>query len=301
MEKQLKLYNNHEIDYDRWDQVVRSATNSRVYAESWYLDMVAHNWKGLIYGDYEYVMPLHETKKWGIVFVCQPVYAQQQGIFPTATPAITAQFIELLKKKYRYFNISLNALNVSLVHLLETEVRKNYVLNLNSPLNEIRAKYDSHTARYTKKSRRECTILEHVAPSDFMKLKLANGQKSFKPIYRQALQLIMNKSRIAGRSTILGAYSQRNELIAAAFFLKAPNRYIYLNSISTDEGKKARAMFAIVDHFIEMNANSPFVLDFEGSNIEGIARFFAGFGAYPETYQNIKHNNLPWPLNLIKK
>ena len=99
---------------------------------------------------------------------------------------------------------------------------------------------------------------------------------------------------------IYGAYSKHNELYAAAFFLKYKNRFIYLSSVSTPEGKQQRSMFAIVDKFINEHAGSSFLLDFEGSNIDGIARFFDGFGAQPELYQHAVFNNLPWFVKLIK-
>ena len=41
--------------------------------------------------------------------------------------------------------------------------------------------------------------------------------------------------------------------------------------------------------------------DFEGSMIPGVARFYAGFGANPETYFQLKFNRLPLPLRWIKR
>jgi len=100
---------------------------------------------------------------------------------------------------------------------------------------------------------------------------------------------------------IYGAYSKQKELIGAAFFLKENARYTYLSSVLSPEGKQLRSMYAIVDTFIRDHAGQPFILDFEGSNIEGIARFFEGFGASAEKYQHLKYNNLPWIVKLFKK
>jgi len=115
------------------------------------------------------------------------------------------------------------------------------------------------------------------------------------------IKLIITRCLSNGRGIIYGAYSKRNELCAAAFFLKEQKRITYLNSVSTPEGKAARAMYAIINRFIADHAGTGIILDFEGSNVEGIARFFEGFGAQPETYQHIKYNNLPWFLKLIKR
>ena len=51
----LRLIQGHHIDRYKWDQCVNKAINGKVYAKSWYLDLVASNWGGIIYGDYEFL------------------------------------------------------------------------------------------------------------------------------------------------------------------------------------------------------------------------------------------------------
>ena len=60
-------------------------------------------------------------------------------------------------------------------------------------------------------------------------------------------------------------------------------------------------MFAILDHGIGKYADTGLILDFEGSEIKGIARFFAGFGASPVYYNTLKINRLPFPYSLFKR
>jgi hypothetical protein len=38
------------------------------------------------------------------------------------------------------------------------------------------------------------------------------------------------------------------------------------------------------------------ILDFDGSNIPSVARFFSGFGASPEVYQAIGFRRFPFTL-----
>jgi len=74
---------------------------------------------------------------------------------------------------------------------------------------------------------------------------------------------------------------------AAAIFAFSNDRAIFLLSASSERGKEWRAMFLVVDRFIELHAGKLAKLDFEGSNIVSIARFFRGFGAKPEIYQRL--------------
>ena len=100
MSNKITFKHNSEIDIQRWDQVVGDAVNSRVYALSWYLTILHPDWHGLVYGDYDYVMPVIFSKKWGISYMYQPVYAQQHGIFPPAKSEITDQFISFLQQRF---------------------------------------------------------------------------------------------------------------------------------------------------------------------------------------------------------
>jgi hypothetical protein len=301
MSNEIKFLHNSDIDIQKWDQVVGNAVNSRVYALSWYLNILQPDWHGLVYGDYIYVMPVFFSKKWGIHYMFQPIYAQQHGIFPPPEPEITEQFISFLQKKFRYFNVSLNSLNNFKKEGIEVRERKNFVLSLKNNYPDISEQYTTHTKRYVKKASLIANISSQLSPDDFLKMKDKYGKLSIEEKYRSKLNQIISSSIGNKEGVIYAAFSKHNETIGAAFFLKENARYTYLSSVLSPEGKKQRSMYAIVDTFIRDHAGQPVILDFEGSNIEGIARFFEGFGARIETYQHLKFNNLPWIVKLFKK
>jgi hypothetical protein len=93
---------------------------------------------------------------------------------------------------------------------------------------------------------------------------------------------------------------KNGKLIAGAFFVDANGKVIFLFSGMAKEGKEAGAMYFLVDQFIVHNANSNLVLDFEGSNDPGLARFYRGFGAKECVYLQARCNRLPWPISLYK-
>lgn len=301
MKRQLSLIHNDHIDLEKWDRTISQAINGRVYAYSWYLDIVAPDWHGLVYGDYEYLMPVVMSSRLGIRYGFQPTFAQQHGIFPPATPEITADMLDLVQKELKYFQIAMNALNLVKDANLDIQKRSNYILSLNDNYSNLRKKYNSHTRRYVNYAYKHCDVSVLSNVEEYLKFKMKYSHSTFTRDNLSKLRLILNKTISKNRGVILGAYSKRNELIGAAFFLYENKRSIYLNSVSSPEGKDARAMFAVVDTFIKENAAKHIVLDFEGSTIDGIARFFKGFGAGPEFYPVIKYNNLPWFIKLIKK
>ena len=90
--KILRYLKHDELDFSSWDRRISSADNSRVYALSWYLDRTAADWDALVWGDYEYVLPVTLKSKFGIKYLYQPLFCQQLGIFPEPDPEIAGLF-----------------------------------------------------------------------------------------------------------------------------------------------------------------------------------------------------------------
>ena len=59
----IQYLKNNEIDIEKYDNCIKSSLNSRIYAFSWYLNIVADNWDVLVLNDYEAVMPLPFLKR----------------------------------------------------------------------------------------------------------------------------------------------------------------------------------------------------------------------------------------------
>lgn len=300
---EILLVKNKDIDYSKWDECVEKSLIPLVYARSWYLDIIAPNWDALIYGNYEYVMPLTTKKKLGWSFLLQPVYAQQHGIFPKADNDLQNMFLSEVQKKFRYVALHLNA---SHSHPFpggfEVHTRKNYILQLLLPYEELKSHYSKHTRRQIRKAEEsKVFIVKGIQLKEFLDLKTsARKIKLAQPILH-TLQRIIDLGHRKGNGVIYAAYTQDNMLCAAAFFLHSGHRVTYLNAVSTDEGKKTNAMHKIVDQFIQEHAGLLLTLDFEGSVIPGIARFYEGFGASTEEYYFLKSNRLPVPLRWFKK
>jgi len=92
----LIQYRKHdEVDFIKYDRCINSASNSRVYAAGWYLDRSAIVWDALVWGNYEFVMPIPVGNKYGIRYLYQPVFSQQLGIFPSPDLDIAFHLIQI--------------------------------------------------------------------------------------------------------------------------------------------------------------------------------------------------------------
>jgi hypothetical protein len=300
---EIRLLKNKEIDYERWDTCVAGSIHPLIYVQSWYLDLVSPEWDALVLGDYEYVMPLTIRKKLGLPFLLQPMYAQQQGIFPKADINVQNSFLTLIRDQFKYI-----ALHLHTGHLepfpegFEVKYRKNCILSLAAPYEALKGNYSKHTRRQIKKAvDSEVFIVKGIQSKDYMDLKFSCGVSNPSQTAMKTLKRLIEYGTGQGSGIIYAAYTRENVLCAAAYFLFTQGRVTYLNAVSSAEGKQVSAMYRIVDQFIREHASMPLTLDFEGSSIAGIARFYEGFGSENETYYCLKYNKLPLPLRWIKK
>jgi hypothetical protein len=291
----LRYVEHGSIDKIRWDEVVGQSANCRVYALSWYLDRVSEDWDALIWGDYEFVMPLTIRRKWGIKYLSQPCYCQQLGIFPAPPVIVLESFIASLMKHFQYCNINLNSQNV-INSQSDIYPKVNLILNLNFPYSGIYSQYSKNTRRDLKKyNEGKLTLVEGIQLNDYLDFKINNQSSELYRFCLPAFKRLSSYLVFEGKASFFGVYCNGNELCAAAFFIFHGNRIIYLNSVSSQRGKEEGAMYYLIDSMIQNCAGTKYFLDFEGSTIPGIARFMKRFGAQCDTYYQLSCNHLPLP------
>lgn len=303
-QQQIKYIKHQNIDSEKWNDCIKNAPNQRFYALDFHLDRTAEIWDALIFGDYKFVMPMPLKKKWGITYLNQPLFSQQLGIFPTPPNEIAKQFYSILIEKFRYINIQLNAQNPSIQDCngIDFIPRKNYLLSLNRNFSEINSGYSNNTKRnLVKAGKNNLNFVSGIRLEEYLEFKALNLPVKLKKKDLEKLKSIIAFGQFKGFGKIYGVYSNENELCAAVYFCRFKNRVIYMNAASNEQGKELGAMSFLVNNFIQENAGVDLILDFEGSMIPGVARFYKGFGATPETYFQLKYNRLPLPLKWLKR
>ena len=303
---EIKYLQHSEIDIEKWDRCIASSLNGIVYAWPWYLDRICDQWDALIFGDYLYVMPLVWNKKFGIPYIYQPFFTQQLGVF-SAFPVdkeMVNSFLHSIPKKYQLVEMNLNYQNIPTSSDISTKPNITYHLSLKNPIETILEDFSTNTKRNIKKAKDKQLLVSPIFNIDefisFTKNNLQDKSPEVKHTHYQNLKRVIGYAIYHQYGELLGVFDSRNQLIAATFFVWSNNKVIYLASSSSDEGSKCKAMFLLVSHFIEKHAGENLILDFEGSNIPGIARFYEGFGAKPVSYFSVKRNTLPWYIRILK-
>jgi hypothetical protein len=292
----------NEIDIHKWDHCIRNAPNGLIYARSFYLDSMAGNWSALVLNDYEAVMPLTWKRKFGISYLYQPAFTAQLGVFTKnlQDKLMLNKFIRQAELHFRFCEIHLNFTNP----VIEKSMRANYILALGIPYTEIRKGYkkrllenlqeaESYHLVYRPAEDYRAIIrlfqnqygkrFSHVRPADYRNFEILCGE-------------LLNRKMIFGREV----KNQTGDLLSASIFFRDEHRIYNIMSVTLQPGRDQRAHFHLLDQLIlEFNSND-IILDFEGSDVAGIAEFYRKFGSVYQPYPFLKFNHLPFPLRLFK-
>jgi len=304
MNNQIRYIKHQDIDAEKWEHCIENAGNSRLYPNIWHLDRTAIFWDALVWGDYEFIMPLPVRKKLGITYVYQPLFCQQLGIFPKPTKLVAELFYHILFDSFRYCDVHINSQNPSVQSEKGVEFlpRQNYLLNLTYNYKSLAKSYSTNTKRnITKAGNNNLQFVSGIRLEDYMAFKQVNLIDKISKKEMEKLKSIIAFGQYKGIGEIYGVYSSGNELCAAVYFCKWMDRVIFMNAATGKEGKNLGAMYFLVDNFIKANAEQELILDFEGSMVPGVARFYSGFGATAETYFQLKFNRLPLPFRWFKR
>ncbi len=286
----IRYITHNQIDIQRWDECIEQSPDGLVYAWSWYLDVVHPGWEALVEDDYDAVMPLTGGKKFGINYLFQPFFTQKFGVFgkKEVTKEKIEEFLEAIPEKFKFAEIR--------TYGDGGEKHRNIELNLSEKYDVLAENYNSNTKRNLAKAKKEnLKVFEDADPSAIVSLFRENrgsGINKWGDIeYKRLLELV-ETAKNHGKCMVLGVQNTDNQLVAGAFFMISHKKTVFLFSGSDESNKELHGLTFLLDHVIEKYSGTDNILDFEGSDNEGLARFYKGFGGEEKFYQEVKFNKL---------
>ncbi|MEI7663241.1 MAG: GNAT family N-acetyltransferase [Bacteroidota bacterium] len=295
----------NSIDKQRWDACISGSCNRRVYAFSWYLDIVSPGWDALAEEDYTSVFPLTHNRKWGVSYLYQPYFAQQLGLFSVkpVTAEYLGRFIAAVPRCYRFIEIQLNAMNEPGAETGSITQRVNHELDIAPGYGEISGRFAQNTRRNIRKSKELAVTAGRDAGVDeligMFSENFGRKEGKLQEKHYQVLRELIVYCQSHNLGYILGARDSEGELGAAAFFLFDGPHVYFLFAASSLHARDNGAMFSLVDHFLSENGGKYKVLDFEGGNDPNLGRFYKSFGAEEVYYPALFINRLPAALNRL--
>lgn len=290
----IKYVENKHINKKKWDACVQNSINVRIYASSWFLEMVSEDWDALILNDYEAVMPLPFRKKKALKYVYPPFFASQMGIFSKTVMSglMIEEFLKAIPSRFFVVEMRLNS-QMKLEGELVLENSRTFLLDLVEPYDQLRARYSKNTKRNIKKAENAgLTIMKSGSVVDIIWLFIRNkasDNANFEERDYVRLERLVNIFLSLKMGELWMVYDAQNSLQAGAFFIHYLDYSAFLFSGRGADSGDNGAMHFLINEYIKENSGKNIVFDFCGSNDDNLARFYASFGAIPSYYQVMQY------------
>jgi hypothetical protein len=294
-----------DLEVEKYDACIENSLQSRVYAFSWYLDIVADNWDVLVLDDYKAVMPIPWKKKYFIRYVHPPLWLLELGVFSLDANINFQIFFKTLFRAFRFVESRLNTdmkIDADSVFLEPKEMQ---VLSLEQG-------YDAVFNNYRKDRKKDLAKANKLDLTEKWKDSAVNLITLFKnnvgkrtPNIQESDYIILKKLMticIEKRvGEVLSIYDNENHIVASGFFLKHKKTVTILVSSTDFKNRKNGANTFLIDKAIQEYEKDFDIFNFGGSSMQSIAKYFLSFGGNSLNYQQIKLNTLPFLFKLFKK
>jgi len=300
----IQYVKRQHLDVSKYDLCIEHSVQSKIYAFSWYLDIVADNWDVLVLDDYKAVMPVPWRKKFFIKYVYPPFWLLELGVFSLDVKLNILPFFDCLFDEFRFVESRLNRDT--------NEYHKESFLDKEIQVLPLNLEYDSLIKNYRKDRRKDLVKANKISltenwgdsPEILIELFKNNvGKRTPKIIdkdyvvLKQLITICIEK----GVGEILSIYDNKSNIVASGFFLKHKEEVAILISSTDFKNRKNGAnTFLISKAIYKFNKNFE-VFNFGGSSMKNISKYFLSFGASTLKYQHIKYNKLTSIFKFIKR
>jgi hypothetical protein len=301
----IKYISRQDLEVDKYDDCIENSIQSRVYAFSWYLDIVADNWGVLVLNDYEAVMPIPFRKKFGVKYVYPPFWLLELGLFSLKDSIDYKAFFKVLFGEFKSIELRLNTKN-------NIEVSQSFLIEKKMQNLSIQEDYATIFNGYRKDRKKDLRKSEKIDlienwnddPKQLIQLFRANVGKRTPYIVDKDYKVLSELMKICIEKRIgelLSIYNSKSKLVASGFFLKHKKEVTILVSSTDFDNRKNGENTFLIDRAIYKYEKAFKIFNFGGSSMQQIASYFLSFGAKTSQYHQIKYNNLPFLLRLFKK
>jgi hypothetical protein len=292
-----------QIDDADWNaRVAAFCGGSAGYMHTAYLDAVAPAWGALLFADGG-LFPIW-PRGWGPLRQCrQPWFVQHLAVLPPSECPISSgqnrPSARELAERLTHARLAV----LKGASLLEFQVdepppladqvpagwqaigRTTYRLPIDSADSQAtRAGYSGHHRRLI----RPIDGLHYGKtnnPDPFLRLFVAQvaGKAGLTAEQIRSLGRLL-KSLLGNQHAVLWTLMREQELLCGCVLLRSGDRLVYQLAGSSGASMQMGGMHRLVDHILHRPEYRGLTLDFEGSDLTGLQRFYSGFGARPHTY-----------------
>lgn len=305
---------NKSLNATEWDEFVYQSPQGNIYHLYAYLSHLPGDWQAVIVwesGRIAAAFPFSAKTKWGISYAVQPYFAQYFGILFGSKSENVYKNLEFQKKaiqlihealpgeiKYFDYNFAPEFDYELPLQWLGWRQRTLYTywVDLGKGYESVIQSCASHVRREIKKADQAGLIVQvENNPElvvEILKTAKPEAVRQINDCFFKALCKNARHFYEQGKCCCFIGYDGDVPIAGIIYFFYR-EKMIYYQGSTLPAYKNSGIMSKIIAESIQKFGHQYRYLDFDGSMIEPIERFFRGFGAFPVRYSNFTLNRLP--------
>ena len=270
----MRFLSSHELNKNKWDALVGSA-GGRHFSASFFLDATAKNWGVYTDENYSKGFALCYNEVLGIKLLYPPIFGRTVDFFNLDETELK-QIPALLKKQFAVGYIQSET-------LLSFENKSEKTYQVYSPEN----KMSTLATRMLKKATGQGFSVrpaefKHVLP--LIKQELSGKIKELNPENLGRLEALLRALEAKNHLLCLGILDSQSRLCGGLFFARSEHRITYVLGTAQKDCRDNGGMYLCMQEAITQAASAGKMMDFGGSNIASIRRFYLALGGSDQRY-----------------
>jgi hypothetical protein len=297
----LNYIKHQDINFTKWDQTVLKSKFPTVFAQSYYLNATSPNWDALVMNDYESIFPLTWRRKYGVLYLAQPFFTSQLGLFGIVDDEREKVFNDYIVKQYKFIEIELNNSNNLSSEFIKDkntyliDYSKTYSFNQNTKRNCEKARSLGLKVETVSDQQLEAISKQILNPFLLKELKLPEQEVN-------RFETLLGNCITSGNIKTFKTINETGDIKAIGHFVFNNKYVVFLKVTNTDKEENSGSMHLLITHAIQFFSNQCNFFDFGGGSLnQGLAGFYKGLGGEKLEYKVLKVNNLPKLIKLFKK
>ncbi|ASS48267.1 MAG: hypothetical protein A3D31_19130 [Candidatus Fluviicola riflensis] len=281
----MKLILADAVNKTKWDELVRTSGGT-VFSLSTYLDATADNWAVLFNDDLSGGITCPFAVKAGVKVLYAPFFHRYIEWIGANRPSDEL----LLQQLQELFPVA--DVNCRMIDRGSEKVHQELTQDQYNP---------NQQAKRMLKKTGVFHISEEWLPEQLMQLLETELVPRIAGIDAHSLSKLQRLvTDFEQKGMIQINLWKENDWQGGLWLLVFENRALYLKGTVTADAKKSGGMYRLMEYAIQQAFSTNKLVDFGGSNAEGVRRFNLNWGATDRSYQHLQWNNAPLWWKTVK-
>jgi hypothetical protein len=291
--KSFSVVTGKDVNELKWQLLVEnSSAEQKLYSAKWFLDIVQPDWLAVEINDYRAGIVLPRKRKLGVPYIVQPLFCQHFSLLGNTelfTEEVLKELFGWIEANFIKAHFCVNFKLEANPKLWTIKERTNCKLNVEP---NFRQKYGSQIKRHLKQAEKFQFQINFVDSPDSIIHLFVNNNNSKRNYFKKSEIALLETLLYTGAKMNCFVFQElRNEsgelLAGAVWFLKDKESVFFFSARNLKAMEKGFFSW-MIDHFIAERLSPRGGLDFEGSDQEGLMRYYLGFGGNKEGYWMLK-------------